>query len=320
MKIKFAKAGLLPTLLLGAGLALQITPCPAASDDLCSSASLLKQMSEIAKATQGPVGAAVMIVEGGEMVALHGQQHFPMQSVYKLPIAMAVLHEVDGGTLTLDKKVHVEESDLVPPPVHSPIRDGFTEGGVDLSVDDLLHDMIINSDGTASDVLLRILKGPERVSDYVHQLGVKDMAIATTENEMSQGQDVQYQNWATPEAAIKLLAALQAGKGLSQPSQGHLLHLLTDTPTGPHRIKGLLPPGTSVAHKTGTSGTVDGLTRATNDIGLVTLPNGNHLAIAVFVSDTKADEATRESVIAKIARAAWDCWARNADSKSAAVK
>jgi beta-lactamase class A len=61
-----------------------------------------------------------------------------------------------------------------------------------------------------------------------------------------------------------------------------------------------------VAHKTGTSGTSAGLTRATNDIGLVTLPNGRHMAIAVFVSDSPADTDTREAVIARIARAAWD--------------
>ena len=79
--------------------------------------------------------------------------------------------------------------------------------------------------------------------------------------------------------------------------------------TFPGRIKGLLPARTLVAHKTGSSGTRDGLTRATNDVGLINLPDGNHLAVAVFVSDTQADDATRDAVIAKVARAAWDCWA-----------
>jgi len=79
-------------------------------------------------------------------------------------------------------------------------------------------------------------------------------------------------------------------------------------PTGAHRLKGFLPEGTVVAHKTGTSGTSNGLTRATNDVGIVTLPDGRHMAIAVFVSDSKANEAVREGVIAKIARAAWDYW------------
>jgi hypothetical protein len=83
---------------------------------------------------------------------------------------------------------------------------------------------------------------------------------------------------------------------------------MTASGAGPRWIKGLLPADTLVAHKTGTSHTVGGLTRATNDVGIVRLPDGWHLAVAVFVADSKADEATREAVIARIARAAWDRW------------
>jgi beta-lactamase class A len=83
---------------------------------------------------------------------------------------------------------------------------------------------------------------------------------------------------------------------------------MTETTTFPGRIKGLLPAGTIVAHKTGSSRTVNGLARTTNDVGLITLPDGRHLAIAVFVADSTADMEAREAVIAKITRAAWDFW------------
>jgi beta-lactamase class A len=59
-------------------------------------------------------------------------------------------------------------------------------------------------------------------------------------------------------------------------------------------------------HKTGSSGTVNGMTAATNDIGLITLPDGRRLAIAVFVTDSSAEDATRDGVIARIAKAAYD--------------
>jgi beta-lactamase class A len=86
-----------------------------------------------------------------------------------------------------------------------------------------------------------------------------------------------------------------------------LVKLMTEAIPGAKRLKGELPAGTVVAHKTGTGGTRNGITSATNDIGITTLPNGAHLAVAVFVSDSLADETTRESVIARIAKAAWDC-------------
>lgn len=108
------------------------------------------------------------------------------------------------------------------------------------------------------------------------------------------------------DTAVVLLRAFHEGKGLSKSSQALLRRLMTETSTGLKRIKGLLPDGTVVAHKTGTSSTVNGVTAATNDVGLVTLPNGRHLAIAVFVSDSKANDAIREEAIAKVAKAAWD--------------
>jgi beta-lactamase class A len=113
--------------------------------------------------------------------------------------------------------------------------------------------------------------------------------------------------------------ALQSKRGLSAESQALLLKLMTESIPGAKRLKGQLPAGTVVAHKTGTGGMRDGITSATNDIGIITLPNGTHLAVAVFVSDSSADEATRESVIARMAKAAWD-WASSAQQPATKTK
>jgi beta-lactamase class A len=266
-------------------------------------------MEEIAKETGGPVGAAAVIIEGGRVVSFDGERRFPMQSVYKLPIAMAVLREVDRGRLKLTQNVNVRPEDLVPERLHSPLRDNNPQGG-EFTLRELVRLMIAESDGTASDVLLGLAGGPEKVNAYLRGLGVEGVNVETTERAMAQGDEqVQYRNWATPESMLVLLRALQGGRGLSRASRGLLLDFMLKSTPGPRRLKGMLPAGTPVAHKTGTSGTVEGVTRATNDVGLVTLPDGRHMAIAVFVSDTKAEADVREGVIAKIARAAWDCWA-----------
>jgi beta-lactamase class A len=132
--------------------------------------------------------------------------------------------------------------------------------------------------------------------------------VETTEKAMAQNNLVQYRNWAAPEKMIMLLKTFYSGRGLSPASREMLLQWMIETPTGPKRIKGLLPAGTVVAHKSGSSGMEKGLARATNDVGIITLPDGRHILIAVFVSDSKADDAEREGVIARIARAAWDYW------------
>jgi beta-lactamase class A len=270
--------------------------------------ALRGQIEEIAGAAQGRVGAAVTVLETGESVAVRGDERFPMQSVYKLPIAMAVLHAVDSGALSLDQKILVRAADLVPAAVHSPLRDRYPRGGVELSLRELLGSMVQESDGTACDVLLRLAGGGESVTRFLRGLGVTGMVVATSEAEMARGEDVQYRNWATPLTAVQLLRAIQEGQGLSLSSRALLRDLMIASGPGAHRIKGLLPADTLVMHKTGTSRTVGGLTRATNDVGIVRLPDAWHLAVAVFVADSKADEATREAVIARIARAAWDRW------------
>ncbi len=266
---------------------------------------LSTQFAEIARPAAGKVGASVMLIETGTRAGFHARDRFPMQSVYKFPIAMAALHLVDTGKLTLDQAVPISKAELAPPGLHSPIRDQHPEG-TSLALREVIRFAVAESDGTASDVLLRLCGGPASVTSYLRGLGISGIAVATSELEMSRGPMVQYRNWATPDSMVDLLRAFHAGRGLSPASHSLLEDFMAQSTPGPKRIKGLLPLGTRVAHKTGTSGTDGALTRATNDVGIVTLPNGRHLAIAVFVSDSSASLELREETIAKIARAAWD--------------
>jgi beta-lactamase class A len=281
----------------------KLTDSPVTDND--QSEKLQNQLARIASTAKGKVGVAALVLETGETVSLNPHDHFPMQSVYKLPISMAVMKQVDGGKITLDQKVTVTKRDFVRIGQHSPIRDK-NPNGVEMSVSDLLRYAISESDGTASDVLMNLAGGPGAVQAYLTELKITDMIVLNTEKEIGQDWQTQYRNWASPDAAVALLRALFERQGLSESSQALLLKLMFESIPGAKRLKGLLPAGTVVAHKTGTSGTQNGVTAATNDIGIITLPNGKHLAIAVFVSDSPADEAIREGVIAKIAKAVWE--------------
>jgi beta-lactamase class A len=270
--------------------------------------SLTERFAEIAATSGGRMGVCAQVIEAGPAQDLNGGERFPMQSVYKLPIAMTVLAQVDRQALTLAGLVHVTASDVADVHFHSPLRDAHPNGGIDISIRDLIRGAIVDSDGVASDLLYRLAGGGTHVTTFVRGIGISDMAIVATEREMAKDAVVQYRNFATPRAAVALLRALYDGRGLSPASRELLLNDLADSTPGANRIKGLLPPGTPVAHKTGTDGTRNGLTRATNDIGIVTLPDGRHLAFAAFVRDSTADEPTRERAIADAARAAYNAW------------
>jgi Beta-lactamase class A len=308
------------------------TPLPKL--DLKRDAALEKQFAEIAKDAKGKVGVAAVVLETGDAALLKADGHYPMQSVYKLPIAMAVMDEVRKDNHSLDEQIGVTKDDYVRQGQASPLRDKNPNGGV-FTLRELIRLALVESDGSASDVLLRVIGGPTVVQSYLSQIGIEDVKVINTEKELGKDWETQYQNWATPLAAIEVLRYLNTTgrnatvteRALTRPvdatnvnratapdsdddGDNVVLNFAINVVTGPNRLKGLLPKGTTVAHKTGTGGTKDSITGATNDIGIIYLPNGKHFAVAVFVSDSPADEKTREAVIARIARAAWDKWSK----------
>ncbi|MBP7416750.1 MAG: serine hydrolase [Pyrinomonadaceae bacterium] len=310
----------------------QATPVPKL--EYKPDAELEKQIAEIAAAAKGKVGVAAVVLETGEAAFLNADGHYPMQSVYKLPIAMAVMEQVRLGKLDLDEVVGVTKEDMVREGMRSPLRDKSPNGG-EYTIRELIRLSLVESDGTASDVLIRVAGGAGEIQAYLTQIGIRDMKVVNTEKEIGKDWQTQYENWATPTASVELLRYLESdfNKPLrpehpvpdSIKDQTVRLTRLTperinavvlwgfmvDSVPGAKRIKGFLPNGTVVVHKTGTGGTQNGVTGATNDIGIISLSNGKTLAIAVFVSDSPADEKTREAVIAKIAKACWDRWNKN---------
>jgi beta-lactamase class A len=279
------------------------TPRPESPDS-----DIKREIAIYAAEAKGKVGVAALDLQTGEYFSLNGSDHFSMQSVYKLPISIAVLKQFETQRLDLTQKVSVAKDDFVRPGQASYIRDKYPDGK-EISVRDLIYYAIVESDGTASDVLLRIVGGAERVQSFLAKWGINDMKVLNTEKELGRNWETQYQNWSTPEAAVSLLKVLYDEGNLAPAYREMLLSDMTASRPGKNRIRGMLEDA-HVAHKTGTSGTQNGITAATNDVGIVTTPNGRHFAIAVFVSDSPADEKTREATIAKITKVFWNYWKR----------
>ena len=269
--------------------------------------SLRSQIVQIAKSAKGIVGVSILGIESRDTLNYNGSARLVMHSVMKFPIAMTVLNLVDKGKYKLDKKFKLGKGDL-PTGTWSPLRDKYPDGA-EVALSDLLSYMVSQSDNNACDYLLKKLGGPQVVEDYLQSLGISGISIVASEGDMAKAWEVQYTNWCKPADMVRLLDLFYQGKVLSKTSNDFLWKIMTETSTGPNRIRGLLPKDAVVAHKTGTSPTnAEGLSPATNDVGIIVLPNGKHLAIAILVCNSKADEATRDKVIAQIAKAAWDTY------------
>jgi beta-lactamase class A len=269
-------------------------------------AQLRADMARIAARAHGRVGVACSLPGKTLDCSLHAADAFPMQSVYKLPIAMAVLHAVEQGRLRLDQTVRLLPSDLISPDQYSRLQQQHPHGGADVTLEELLRLAVAESDGVASDMSLRVLGGPAVADAYVRSLGIQGIHILDTEKRLGRDDKLEDRNSAEPRALVALVRLLADRSPLSPEHTQLLLGWMTASHTGDHRLAALLPPGTVVAGKTGTSGSGRKFTNATNDVGLITLPDGRRLAIAILVADSAAPEAVRERVIAEIARAVYD--------------
>ena len=268
--------------------------------------SLKNKIEQIIKTKDATVGVSIYGIENKETVHINGEKRFPMQSVFKFHIALAVLDQVDKENLSLEQEIFISKDELLPN-TWSPIRDKYPDGNIKLTLAEILKYTVAISDNNGCDILLKMIGGPEEVENYIRSLGFKDISICFNEDEMHKDWNAQFSNWTTPKAATFLLVAFYTKIILSKSSYDFLLKTMIETSTGKNRIKGQLPEGTTVAHKTGSSGTNDeGITAAANDIGIITLPDGKHFAISVFVTNSKENDETNEKIISDIAKAAWD--------------
>src|SRR5689334_6509111 len=140
-----------------------------------------ERIAQYAAAAGGRVGVACSLPGVKLDCNLNGNARLPMQSVYKLPIAMAIFKAIENGKLALDRKVRFLPSDIISPGQHSPLRDAHPRANVDVPLEELLRLAVSESDGVASDILLRVIGGPAVADGYVRSLGITGIRIRDTE-------------------------------------------------------------------------------------------------------------------------------------------
>ncbi len=300
-----------------------------------SLARLEQQIQFVAHATDGVVGVEAVHVESGRAVAVRGAEAFPMASAFKLPVAVQILSLVDEGKLTMDTMVSLTPQDLHPG--SGRLSELFFHPGVSLSIANLMELALVISDNSAADVLLREAGGPAAVTARMRALGFTGIRVdrstallisdwqgaknlppesqwnreiwdkiydAVPEREHINARRAEMRDprdTATPDDMTRLLLRLWRRDLLTPQSSGILLDMMDRCQTGKSRIKGLLPQGTDVAHKTGTLGGV------ANDVGFMTLPDSaGHVAISVFTKASNRPEDASEKAIAEIARTVYD--------------
>lgn len=235
---------------------------------------LEQRLSALARENPGEFGIAALDLATGDMVAFNGNMAFPMASTMKIAVAAAYLAEVDAGRRSLDEMIGT------------------------LSARQLMDAMITRSDNRATDVLIATLGGPQAVDSWMrsHRLtGIRvDRTIAQLLADRRDLNDIR--DSSTPTAMLGLLRVINAGPALSANSRAVLLDMMRRCVTGSNRIAGIMPPGVTIEHKTGT------LSGYTGDVGFLTTAEGRRIAVVFFARGG----SNRPAVIATAARAIYD--------------
>jgi len=309
---------------------------PPAPSRATAPASLRERINELGRGFNGRVGIAVQSVDYGWTVGWKADEYYPQQSVSKLWVSITALDAVDKGRVSLNDRVTVSGSDLTL--FHQPIAALVRKNGAyTTTLNDLMFKAITTSDNTANDKLMRSVGGAEVVRDVIGTKGLGKIRFYNGEralqskiagliwtpsysigNAFYQARDAlpytvrkaafdRYvsdpYDGAAPSAIANALAALKRGELLSPASTQRLLYIMSNTHTGPNRLKGGLQPGWTLSHKTGTGQILGPWQAGYNDIGILTAPDGRSYSVVVMIKLTSTPLATRMTLMNNVVRA-----------------
>ncbi|MDF4400821.1 class A beta-lactamase, partial [Vibrio parahaemolyticus] len=203
--------------------------------------NLTLKIENVLKAKNARIGVAIFNSNEKDTLKINNDFHFPMQSVMKFPIALAVLSEIDKGNLSFEQKIEITPQDLLPK-MWSPIKEEFPNGTT-LTIEQILNYTVSESDNIGCDILLKLIGGTDSVQKFLNANHFTDISIKANEEQMHKDWNTQYQNWATPTAMNKLLIDTYNNKNqlLSKKSYDFIWKIMRETTTGSNRLKGQLP-------------------------------------------------------------------------------
>jgi len=280
----------------------------------------------VQRSRPGSLGVAVLDLRSAIEWRANAAQPFPMMSVFKVPVAAAVLAQVEQGKLSMDQAVIVHRNELE----SGTIRDHFQGEQMSFTVRQLLTAAVSKSDNTAVDALLTRVGGAEAVTAFLRTHGINGMRVDLGEGgfnpifeglpphqpppagetavqeltRLRRGYDAYLadpRNRSTPDAAVSFLRKLWNKELLSPTSTQYLIDLMY-AQTTPSRLRTGLPPGVRLADKCGTSYTLEDRTAAFNDIGILVWPDGHAVIVAAFLMASTASQDERQAIFTDLAR------------------
>lgn len=242
----------------------------------------------------GRLGVAALDAGSGRWLLHDENGRYAMASTFKLPLAAAILAEVEAGRLALDREIAFTSADLVP---YAPVVEANLERGR-LSVEQLCAAIVEVSDNAAANLLLARIGGPEGLTRFCRASGDAVTRLDRTEPELNSNLPGDPRDTTSPAAMAGLMQALLLGNVLRPASRARLISWMQGATTGLQRLRAGFPTGWRVGDKTG-----NGANGAANDLAIAFPPGRAPILIASYQSGGTAERPARDAVHASVARA-----------------
>ena len=223
----------------------------------------------------------------------NGDNYYPMHSLVKFPQALYVADQMSRNGMDFDSLVTVHRDKLMQD-TWSPMLETMGETS-EFSFRELLRLSLSESDNNACDLLFELFGMPEAVDAFLKELGLNHINVAVTERQMHDDFSRAADNCCTPLEMGHLLLWFNEHKADNAYYQ-EIWEIMASCNTGEDRIPALFGDDCRIIHKTGTGFPPEEGLPQMNDAGIVLLPDGRILAIAVFVPHPTSDTALQEIV------------------------
>ncbi|WP_329083516.1 MULTISPECIES: class A beta-lactamase [unclassified Streptosporangium] len=266
----------------------QTTATPARADQT------LKDLRGLEASFKGRIGAYALDTATGRTVTYRSGERFPMLSTFKAPLCASVLHKARTSAPGLmNKLVKWTAADMKP---NSPVTEKHVKDG--LTVTQLCEAAVTQSDGTASNLLLKQIGGPAGLTKYFRGLKDPVSRMDRWHPELNDWTPKEKRDTTTPAAIGRDLRVLTTGKALHAKDREQLNAWLLANKTGDERIRAGLPKTWTIGDKTGTNS--DGFGGG-NDIAVIWPRKGDAPIIMAIYTNRTPGLATDNPTIAKTA-------------------
>jgi len=220
-------------------------------------------------------------LDTGNYIDLNGSESMAAASTIKVPILVAFLQAVDAGALRLDQAVTLREELVAGGSGELQTQ----EMGTQFTALEVATAMIVNSDNTATNMIIDLLGGLEVLNQQFQSWGLTSTSLR------NMLPDLEGTNTTSAADLVRVMALIDQGELLSPRSRDRLFSIMQRTDNRTLIPDGLADPTALAYNKTGDIGTLLG------DIALVDVENGHRYILGVLVdrpfNDGRASELVR---------------------------